>query len=401
MGTIARRLRSAATFVFLVSGLSCQTLFSAESDEEFEAFQQSFQSGIEDSSQSLQNEFAASIQEDERLIAQEEKEYTNFKKEIEKQWDEFKGSTKKEWVDYGENNSSRSIVDFEKGNVTLEVVVPVDANQKPSSKLSREQRLIALNKLKKQLKKIIDDNSIGGESPVHNQISTDNKKPITRTNINRIAENIIDQKLAVTPTAFVAKDGKPRRKASVTLKMLPNHLQIRAGKFAQPVKKYSRKYNLDPALVFAIIHTESYFNPKARSHIPAYGLMQLVPSSGARDAYRHAFGKDKKPSASYLYDASNNIQLGTAYLDLLSKREFKNVNNKTSKMYLIVAAYNTGGGNVSKALNGTTNIYKASDKINRMSPDKLYQTLERKLPYKETRDYIKKVRERKTIYDGY
>jgi len=278
--------------------------------------------------------------------------------------------------------------------------VPVDPKQKVINKLSKEQRLAALNNIKKQLEKIINDKSVGGESPVKNQISLNGNKPISRASLDRTARKILNEKLEISKKPYVAKDGKSRVKAKVNLKMVPNHLKIRAQKFAKPVNKYSRKYNVDPALVLAIIHTESYFNPKARSHIPAYGLMQLVPRSGGRDAYRHAFGKDKKPNSSYLYNPENNIQLGTAYLDLLSKREFKNVKNSTSKMYLITAAYNTGGGNVSKAITGNTNIYKASGKINNMSPESLYKRLERKLPYKETRDYIRKVRERKKIYDS-
>ena len=399
MGTSIRRM-TGLKFILFATSLASTSLIAAPGDDEFEKFQKSIQNETQNGASALQQEFSASLIEDERQLKLEEQEYEDYKKEIEKQWDEFRGSTKKEWVDYANNKSSRSIVNFEKGDVILEVIVPADTKQ-PTKKLSKEQRLAALNSLKKQLEKIIDDKSIDGESPVQNQISQANGKPITRTNVDRVAQDLIDKKLTVSDTPYVAKDGKARIKAVVKLKMMPDHLKIRADKFAKPVKQYSQKYNIDPALVLAIIHTESYFNPKARSHIPAYGLMQLVPRSGGRDAYRHAFGKDKKPSSSLLYEPTKNIQLGTAYLDLLAKREFKKVDNKTSKMYLIVAAYNTGGGNVSRAITGNTNIYKAFDKINSMSPESLYQRLKQKLPHKETRDYIQKVRERKKIYEGY
>lgn len=167
------------------------------------------------------------------------------------------------------------------------------------------------------------------------------------------------------------------------------------------MKSIAEKYKVDQSLILAVIHTESYFNPKARSHAPAYGLMQLVPSSGGRDAYREVHGKDRAPALSFLYNPNNNIELGAAYLDLLGKRDFKRVKNKESRRYLIISAYNTGAGNVSRAFTGKKNLRKAIEKINQMSPDVLFATLKRKLPYEETRNYIQKVVKRQAIYQDF
>ena len=41
--------------------------------------------------------------------------------------------------------------------------------------------------------------------------------------------------------------------------------------------------------------------------------MQLVPTSGGREAYRKAKGQDVAPSRDYLFDPANNVELGTAY----------------------------------------------------------------------------------------
>lgn len=57
---------------------------------------------------------------------------------------------------------------------------------------------------------------------------------------------------------------------------------------------HAEKHDVDPALIMAIIHTESMFNPRARSHTPAYGLMQVVPHTGGRDAYHMIYGKKRK-----------------------------------------------------------------------------------------------------------
>ena len=97
--------------------------------------------------------------------------------------------------------------------------------------------------------------------------------------------------------------------------MVPDHIRKRAVVFQTDVNAQSQRQNLPPALVFAVMETESYFNPVAKSPAPAFGLMQLVPTSGAREAYRYVYNKDHVVSDTYLYDPKNNIELGSAYLN--------------------------------------------------------------------------------------
>ena len=76
------------------------------------------------------------------------------------------------------------------------------------------------------------------------------------------------------------------------------------------------------------MHTESSFNPKARSPIPAFGLMQLVPKSGARDAYNYIYKQDRLLSDTYLYVPANNIELGCAYIAKIRHDYFKNIKDE-------------------------------------------------------------------------
>ena len=117
------------------------------------------------------------------------------------------------------------------------------------------------------------------------------------------------------------------------------------------------------------MQTESSFNPKARSHIPAYGLMQLVPKSGARDAFYHVYKKDRLLKDTYLYVPANNIELGCAYINKIRYAYFKNIKDDKSAYYCTISAYNTGAGNVARALTGKTKLKAATNKVNSMNPD--------------------------------
>lgn len=194
------------------------------------------------------------------------------------------------------------------------------------------------------------------------------------------------------------KDGKTRTKVTTVIPMVPNHVQRRAEQFRSAVDKEAKRFGIDPALAYAVIHTESYFNPKAKSYIPAYGLMQLVPRSGARDAYQYIYKKDKLLDDDYLYRPDKNVELGCGYLKKIRQVYFSKVKDDETALFMTIAAYNTGVGNVARALTGTTRLSASADAANSMSAGKTYSTLMKKLPYDETKNYLQKVSERRKLY---
>ena len=201
------------------------------------------------------------------------------------------------------------------------------------------------------------------------------------------------KKPTFTKRMITAADGSKKTVKRVEMPMVHNHLERQASRFQNPVVKNADDRKIPRGLVFSIMKNESSFNPRARSHIPAYGLMQLVPTSGGADAMQFVTGKrGLKPTPEYLYEPSNNILLGATYLHILYYRYLKSVTNPESRLYCAIAAYNTGAGNVAKAFTGNRRIREAAKIINRMKPDQVYDHLVKKLPYDETRRYLYKVR---------
>jgi soluble lytic murein transglycosylase len=97
--------------------------------------------------------------------------------------------------------------------------------------------------------------------------------------------------------------------------------------------RYSRANGLDPYLVAALIRQESEFDTNAISRANAYGLTQVLPSTG-RELARRVLGR-RRFSASALFQPEINIELGTAYLRSL----LAGLDNRWEPA---LAAYNAG-----------------------------------------------------------
>lgn len=97
----------------------------------------------------------------------------------------------------------------------------------------------------------------------------------------------------------------------------------------------SSRLGMDPALILAVIHVESRFDPFASSSAGAMGLMQILPSTGAELAAREGVAWRGPQS---LFDPALNVHLGIAYLKKLADRY-----GNTS---VALAAYNWGPGHI-------------------------------------------------------
>jgi len=300
---------------------------------------------------------------------------------------EVKLPEKKKYVKYTQNYRSRAIVDFDRGQITVETL----DEKNPRESLSRAVAVTVLTPQDPRVVDVFSDKEVplnSGEEPYLLGLVLDEQgKPVrTQAEAEAFANYLLDKKIGTR----VIEQGETKKHATfVTMNMVVNLPQKQAEKYRAVVLRYAEQYKMSPSLVFAIIRTESNFNPYAVSSVPAYGLMQLVPTSGGREAYRRAKGEDVAPTRDYLFDPQNNVELGTAYLNVLMFHQLEEVANEVSREYCVIAAYNTGPGNVLRTF--SKNRTTAVQQINGLQPPVLYDKLRSNLPYQETRNYLEKV----------
>lgn len=170
------------------------------------------------------------------------------------------------------------------------------------------------------------------------------------------------------------------------------------GKYRKYITQYAEQYNLATALMLAIMHTESNFNPFAVSPSQAVGLMQIVPSTAGNEVYRYLMGTQGTPSLETLFTPEHNIKYGAVYLHLLGRRYFGSVSNAASRQMCVIAAYNGGPNAVFRMFDSDQN--SALARINSMTPEQVYAALTTGMPSAETRRYVETVMNRIRSYSS-
>jgi soluble lytic murein transglycosylase len=131
------------------------------------------------------------------------------------------------------------------------------------------------------------------------------------------------------------------------------------------VRGHARQYDLDAALLAAVIYRESKFDPDARSSSGAIGLMQLLPDTAQGIAQLTGGSRFVVED---LYDPEINVRYGSFYLRRLLR--------KYDDVRLALAAYNAGQANV----------------------DGWIAAGEEEIPFPETREFVDNVLEARDIY---
>lgn len=377
--------------------------------------------------------------------------------------------TPTEWVEYGKDFKSRSVVDFDSGMITVEVILPDDDTSEEELLTAAIGRLLSSRgstcpyassvdiseplTTRPILEGIVDFSgynltaaldTTSGKAPTAGLKPTvpplpvvrgrklperdSTRPPVTHPKSDKrdikdsptMSERIlagkdtthngdIDSPVVREAVAKAIAEQSPktyriygngaetRRAVSINLSLVTDNLSKNAALYKDLIAEFSEKFQIEQALIFAVMEQESRFNPEAQSWVPAYGLMQLVPKSGGFDAYRYVYGREWIPTKSYLFNPRNNIELGTAYLRIL-ENQFSDVKDPHCRRLCVIAGYNTGAGNVSRAFTGSTNLQKALPLINKYGYKGLFDHLTTKLSTEEARNYVSGVSRRREKY---
>jgi len=370
---------------------------------------------------------------------------------VAKKWGAAEVSEKDKSVEYSSDSTLKSVIDYEKNEMIIEVLVDESLTEEEATQvlvekvakasdgdasnladvvINKEQinvKNISVSQVKyseedeakskeiitlqtqtylqdveKEADKLVLDNS---EIPLETveKVILEKKKQIKKEEAIRIAS--VAKEYEELRSESVKKEiSEPKLKVVKYKVKLPKYgLAKRAELYIPYAEKESKRFDLPVALVMAIMHSESSFDHKAKSPIPAFGLMQIVPRSAGHDVNKFIRNIDKPMNSKELYIPDVNVETGAAYLSILDKRYLKAIEHPQSRLYCTIAAYNTGAGNVSKVFNkkgagSTRSVSKAAKIINTLSPEEVYEQLIKKLPYDETKHYLKKVSQRMPLY---
>ena len=143
------------------------------------------------------------------------------------------------------------------------------------------------------------------------------------------------------------------------------------------ISQLAERFSIDPSWIYAEIRGESAFKTDAVSSANALGLMQLLPSTAAKEA--QTIGLQSYQGSASLFDPQINMTLGSSHLRTLL--------NTYKQPFIAIAAYNAGSPAVERWLRTLSSA--------NTDPDLWIETLN----FGETRDYVSRILAFSVIYD--
>lgn len=371
-------------------GMSLYLLPVSVISSSFEEFQQQRQQEMQQFNQEFEEAFQAYQDAFNEAFAA-------YQQELRANWSQPLITDRHTWVEYSEDQTSRSVVDFEANEIRIEVDTEKSGGR-PDAAVE-----ILVDVLSRPVDEAVQNDEVTQRAvekaglPSESLGAQGRERVLSEVRPEHAEEMM--SKAQISQREEPAADGRQRNVTVLTVPLPPSRTADKAREFLPLINRYAQRYNIEPALMLAIMHSESSFNPMARSHIPAFGLMQIVPGSAGKDVAQEVYGEIRVFSPSYLYNPENNVRAGAVYLNILNTRYLRQIEHPESRLYAVISAYNTGAGNVARTFTGgPRSVGQAAPIINQMQPKEVYSQLRAQLPYEETRNYLDHVARRTVAY---
>ncbi len=419
----------------VVLGASLAAAPAVLAEDPFDEINRRFQSreqASDDALREVHTQYQAKRAAMDSLWRQREQEiearWQALKQAVEQKWPQAERSTPTTWTDYGSAYEAKSAVNFEQGTVEVTALVPAAEAQSllppapfgffaasprdhrlaghraflwrvalPSAPADWADalRLAALpaswGRIVRQFEQAFGHEARTGQPVLAGQVATRAGKPVDASTVKAFVQEDVLPAAVADPQPVDSRDGVQRIKVTVRVTMTPDHIKRRAQQYQDLVPFYAKQQGVDPRLLYALIHSESYFNPRAQSPLPTYGLMQLVPRGAARDAYNVLYKDDRVLDDAYLLDPAHNVELGAAYLRLLRKQLFVGMDEGPKQNYLLATAFKWGPGNVQHKI-------LKQVRVQDLTETQVFTMLTQRTP-DDTRTYLRQVRDRLPLYE--
>jgi len=306
----------------------------------------------------------------------------NYRSQVTSLWGDTNNafSTNYRYIKYTNNYRSRATIDFKQGTVRVETLEQQNTLQ--------------------YLKQAIEYTLLAPEQPLYTDFYTSYAAEIR--GLPFLYQQVKDNdgkaiKWHWRATRYASYLIKHKRKQvtingnntnSVTFALTSNHTQIRKQRYQSLINQTAQRYAIDKNIVTAMIQVDSLFNPYALNSNGRIGLMQISSSIG-QDVFLQQKKYPFKPQPNWLFNNTNNLDIGSSYLTLLDKQYLKEITNPKSRYYAMLASYIAGPQNMLQTF--SKNKKEALTIINSLSSYEVYQSFTNTQSRTDIKNYVSAV----------
>ena len=306
----------------------------------------------------------------------------NYRHQVSRLWSDSNDafSSNYRYIKYTNDYHSRTIINFKQGTVRVETLAQQNSLQ--YLKQAIEYALLAPEQPLYTDFYTSHAAEIKGTPFLYQQVKDNNGKAIKwHWRATRYASYLIKHK-----RKQMTIDG--RNVNSVTFALTSNHTQIRKQRYQAQLNQTAQRYNIDKNIVTAMIQVDSLFNPYALNSNGRIGLMQISSSIG-QDVFHQQKKYPFKPQPNWLFNNTNNLDIGISYLNLLDKQYLNEIRNPKSRYYAMLASYIAGPQHMLQTF--SKNKKEAFTIINGLSSYEVYQSFTNAQSRAEIKSYVSSV----------